>query len=629
MKSLPRLSGRIALAFPLVAALLGACASAEEPGPSNQLPPSGPSNPPGPQPEFGQLVKAADPPPPISGGTMAVAPDGNIVVASDSDRDRVNVVDLASRAVRHSIELPKKSEPGRVAIDDGNRAHVALRGSNEIATIDLATGSVSRRAACTAPRGIAWDAKHGQVLVACAAGQLLSFAPEGGGAVNRYEVGRDVRDVLPMPNGGVKLTRFRLAQLMRFDLEEASAKPIVQAQLAGANLAWRAVIVPSAQAPDPTQTQSQEEEDPKAAIVAQEPTPEPVSTAPGGYGGSSSSQAFTTDCTTPLGIVSTRVEIEGSPAVRLPTAVLPVDIATNGRDLVVVAAGNAFTKELPQLYTMSVDGIRRGTTSSFEGGGGITCANTVQGRVPGQAIAAIFTGPQRDRLVVQTREPAAIHIMNAERRLSEKTIALPGESRVDTGHVIFHANAGGFLACASCHAEGGDDGHTWTFQDMGPRRTPSLLGTVKGTEPFHWDGDMNNLRTLVDNVFTQRMSGPQIDDPQLDALGGWVFALPPPQRLQTESDAVVRGKKLFDARCTSCHDGPMLTNNKTVDVGTGKALQVPSLVGVAWRAPYIHTGCAQTLFDRFTPECGGTQHGDTKDLAQTDIRDLVAFLESL
>ena len=105
--------------------------------------------------------------------------------------------------------------------------------------------------------------------------------------------------------------------------------------------------------------------------------------------------------------------------------------------------------------------------------------------------------------------------------------------------------------------------------------------------------------------------------------------LPPPARFQTESDAVVRGKKLFDQRCTSCHDGPMLTNNRTVDVGTGAPMQVPSLVGVAWRAPYIHTGCAATLFDRFAPDCGGTQHGDTHDLADSDISDLVAFLETL
>lgn len=626
MKSLPRISARVALALPIIAVLLAACASAEEN--SQQVPstPAGPTNPPGPQPDFGPLVKAADPPPPISGGTLAVAPDGNVVVAADSDRDRVNVVDLAARSVRHSIELPHRSEPGRVTIDDSNRAHVALRGSNEIATIDLATGAVSRRSAgCTAPRGIAWDGVDKHVLVACASGQLVSFAPEGGGPITRIEVGRDVRDVLVQPSGGrVKLTRFRAAQLMNLDLTTANARPVVQPQLAGANLAWRAVLVPSAQAPT-----GFEETDEQAAIVAQEPTPEPVSTEPGGYGGSSS-QAFTSDCTTPLGIVSTRVELEGSPAVRLPSAVLPVDLATNGRELVVVAAGNAFTKELPQIYVLFVESLRRGSTSSFGGAGApIGCANAVQGNVPGQAIAAAFTGPTKDALVVQTREPAAIHIMTEDRRRSWKTIPLPGASRVDTGHVIFHANAGGFLACASCHAEGGDDGHTWTFQNMGPRRTPSLLGTVKGTEPFHWDGDMTNLRTLVDNVFTQRMSGPQVDDPQLDALGGWVFALPPPARMQTESDAVVRGKKLFDSRCTSCHDGPMLTNNKTVDVGTGKALQVPSLVGVAWRAPYIHTGCAQTLFDRFTPECGGAQHGDTKDLAQSDIRDLVAFLETL
>lgn len=627
MKRLPRIEGRVAGALPIIAALLAACASADDG--EEPVGASVPANPPGPQPDFGPLVKAQDPPPPISGGTLAVTPDGNVVVAADSDRDRINVVDLATRSVRHSIELPHRSEPGRVTIDDANRAHVALRGSNEIATVDLATGAVSRRSAgCVAPRGIAWDRVNEHVLVACASGQLVTFAPEGGGPITRIEVGRDVRDVLVQPSGKrVKLTRFRAAQLMNLDLTATNPRPSVQPQLAGANVAWRAVLVPSAQAP--AGSEEQDVQDEQAAIVAQEPTPEPVSTEPGGYGGSSS-QAFTSDCATPLGIVSTRVELEGAPAVRLPSAVLPVDLATNGRELVVVAAGNAFTKELPQIYVLFVEALRRGTGSaSFAESTPAGCASAVQGNVPGQAIAAAFTGPTKDSLVVQTREPAAIHIMTEDRRRSWKTIPLPGGSRVDTGHVIFHANAGGFLACASCHAEGADDGHTWTFANMGPRRTPSLLGTIKGTEPFHWDGDMSNLRTLVDNVFTQRMSGPQVDDQHLDALGGWMFALPPPAKMQVETDAVVRGKKIFDARCTGCHDGPMLTNNKTVDVGTGKALQVPSLVGVAWRAPYIHTGCAQTLFDRFEPECGGANHGDTRDLLQSDIRDLVAFLETL
>jgi cytochrome c peroxidase len=64
-------------------------------------------------------------------------------------------------------------------------------------------------------------------------------------------------------------------------------------------------------------------------------------------------------------------------------------------------------------------------------------------------------------------------------------------------------------------------------------------------------------------------------------------------------------------------------------VGTGGVFQVPSLVGIAYRAPFLHTGCAQTLRDRFAPACGGDQHGQTAQLSDAEIDDLVAYLESL
>jgi hypothetical protein len=73
----------------------------------------------------------------------------------------------------------------------------------------------------------------------------------------------------------------------------------------------------------------------------------------------------------------------------------------------------------------------------------------------------------------------------------------------------------------------------------------------------------------------------------------------------------------------------MLTNSKNFDVGTGGAFQVPSLVGVGWRRPLIHTGCAKTLADRFDPSCGGDKHGDTQDLSSGQVADLVKFLETL
>ena len=591
----------------VIAVVLGACSSAKENSAPLAEPVPAPKTQPGPQPDLGPLVKAAEPPPPISGGTLAVAKDGNTIVAADPDRDRVHVVDLASRAVRLSVELPKGSEPGRVAVDDAGRAHVALRGSHEIATIDLATGEVTRRPACTAPRGIAYRAAGDRVIVACASGELVSFAAGGGPALDRRTLGRDLRDVLVTKADGLKVTKFRQAKVLRVAGDGTSQD---EGGLDGANLAWRAVAMPE------TNDGDQTSEDERVAVIAQEPTPEPVRTDPGGYG--SSSAGLGGDCGTALGIVSTRLEIVGRGSVRIPSAVLPVDLATNGRELAVVAAGNAFTKQLPQIYVLFAQQVEGATDN---------CVPAVQGNVPGQAIAAAFDG--KDELVVQTREPAAIHIMTEDRRRPWKTIALPGISVADTGHAIFHSNAGGFLACASCHAEGGDDGRTWTFVDMGPRRTPSLRGTTKGTEPFHWDGDMADLRHLVDNVFVGRMSGPKVDDAQLDALGGWMFTLPPPPRLGAETEAAVRGKTLFDQRCTSCHTGSMLTNNRSFDVGTGGTMQVPSLVGVAWRAPFIHTGCAETLFDRFSPACGGSAHGEVADLRRDQISDLVAFLETL
>ena len=65
-------------------------------------------------------------------------------------------------------------------------------------------------------------------------------------------------------------------------------------------------------------------------------------------------------------------------------------------------------------------------------------------------------------------------------------------------------------------------------------------------------------------------------------------------------------------------------------MGTGRPLQVPSLRGLAARAPYLHDGCAPTLAARFSPECGGgDRHGRTGTLSSQQAADLQAFLESL
>ncbi|MDF2692013.1 MAG: Cytochrome peroxidase, partial [Labilithrix sp.] len=518
------------------------------------------------------------------------------------------VVDLPARAVRHVIPLAHKSEPGRVAIDASNRAHVLLRNTGELASIDLVTGAVTLRAACTAPRGITFDATKDVVHVACATGELLTFATPGGAPISRSSLGRDIRDLV-LVGGKLMATRFRSAHLVeaRTDGTTTPDRP-----LGGSNVAWRAIAAPA----EPSEGQEEEEEE--VAVITQDPTPEPVRPEPGGYGSTASGLGT---CPTPVGIVSSRLWLVGDRAtgsVRIPSAVLPVDVTTNGREFAVVAAGNAFSKSLSQIFVVSSAALHRGEQE---------CVDMVEGNVPGQAIAASFDG--KDQLIVQTREPAGLHIMTDDRRRTWKTIVLSPDSRADTGHAIFHSNSGGNIACASCHAEGADDGHTWQFVDMGPRRTPSLLGTTLHTEPFHWSGDMKDLSTLVDHVFVERMGGPKIDKPHVDTLGHYLFTLPAPPKLRHEADVPARGKELFTQRCGSCHSGALLTNNQSVDVGTDGIFQVPSLVGIGWRAPFLHTGCATTLFDRFDPKCGGTKHGDTADLSKDQISDIVAYVETL
>ncbi|MEA2750147.1 MAG: hypothetical protein QOI41_4290 [Myxococcales bacterium] len=607
------------VALPIAAGGMAACSRAhpglaeETPSPieGTGAPPSLAA--PGPQPTFGPLIQQKEPPPPISGGTLAIASDRTTAVAADADRDRVYVVDLPTRAVRHTVSLPRHSEPGRVAVDDANHAYVVLRNAGGLATIDLATGGVTIRDVCLAPRGVAFDVTQKAMHVACASGELVTL-PLGTGDVVRRTLDHDLRDVVVMGDGSLQVTQFRTASSFRVWKDGAPSLLPLQD---GSNLMWRAISIN----PDPSKGCTSSDCSDETASVVQQPTQQPVRPEPGGYGGSSSSSlgsGLTDDfCSMSTGIISTHVNV-GAGSITLPAAVLPVDLATNGRELAVVAAGNAFTKELPQIFVVFAANVR-------ESGGG--CIPTVHGNVPGQAIAAAFDGD--DALIVQTREPASIHIMTEDRRRPWKTITLADDSVADTGHEIFHSNAGGFIACASCHAEGRDDGHVWTFVGQGPRRTPSLLGTIAGTEPFHWDGDMKDMRDLVDHVFVERMSGPKVDNGQLGALSGWLFALPPPQRLRLASDATAPGKALFGQRCASCHAGDMLTNSQTVDVGTGGAFQVPSLIGVGWRRPLLHTGCAQTLRDRFNPLCGGTRHGDTSDLSEAQIGDLVQFLETL
>jgi len=645
--------------FVLLAAAAPAACSSRPPSaevatdifPPQQTPASRPPS--GPLPSYGPTQHLAEAPPPISGGTLLVTRAG-YAVASDPERDRIFVVNPATTQV-HGIEVARHAEPGRAVDDDSGKVHVVLRNTGELLTIDPASGLVvARRPVCKAPRGIALAAKAtgNSLLVACAGGDLveISAAPDGAAQVLGY-VADDLRDVV-VSRGKVYVTTFRSAQMMEVALDGSVVKRVpllsrAEAQLTGLELrtprvAWR--MIPSVDAGGNGMPIVVHQLASNETVATGEPGagPRPPTAVSSGYGSGAPGSGCGVGADAVVVTSITRPELDSSTpvnrdrgALRLTNgfAVLPVDVASDGTSVTIVAAGNGHTPERPQLFTMPIARghlpFEKPSDPRFAKDPALTnCAVDVSGSSAevGQLVAVAYRSP--GKMLLQSREPAQL-VLWPERIV----IPLSTDSREDTGHAIFHSNSSVGISCASCHAEGGDDGHTWHFDVFGTRRTPSLLGTLEGTAPYHWSGDMDGLDMLADKVFTSRMRGPLLDGPQKAVLRDWLFALPAPGvRVEKATASVVRGRALFESPsvgCASCHGGPRFTTSASVDVGTGGVFQVPSLLGVSARAPFLHDGCATTLRERFDARCTTDQHGKTSHLTASDIDDLVGYLESL
>jgi mono/diheme cytochrome c family protein len=592
-------------------------------------------------------------PPPISGGTLLASRDGTLVFAADPERDQVYVVDAAKKQLLFTQPLRAGDEPGRMVEDADGRIHVALRGGRAVATLSRdGEREPVRRELCDLPRGLGYDAASDQIVLACAEGKLVRApADPARDDASAVEIVRGARDVIVRP-GEVWLSYFRSAALVKLNadgsIQSAYAPPKFTSSAGGATVvpaiapaasssvattappppstpnvatpttAWRAIDVPGR----------------GVAMLHQRANQGDVVVGPGGYGGGKQA------CTS--GIVRSAltfgVEQDSPLSVDLVDATLAVDMAIDpgGTLMAIVSPGNWTTR--PQLQVHEL-GDAQATPRALDGqtvfvnDPGAPCLDPVlvQELVSGQATAVTFVSG--DLLAVQAREPAAISFIDPHTKTVVARVDLQQPSTFDTGHALFHLSTTSGIACASCHAEAGDDGHVWSFQGIGPRRTQNLRGGILDTAPFHWDGDMTDIPTLVHEVYVRRMGGFAPSDDQDSALALWLDHQPAFVTEARDADAAARGDELFHSDavgCATCHSGPHFTNGGFADVGKGVSLQVPSLRGVSFRVPLMHDGCAQSLRERFDPACGGGDaHGHTSQLEPAQIDDLVAYLETL
>jgi mono/diheme cytochrome c family protein len=557
-----------------------------------------------------------------------VVSSGHVAVVSDPDRDQMVIVDLDTVKVRIQVALQKGDEPGRIVEDGVGHVHVVLRGAGALITIEPSTGLLlERRSVCTHPRGLAYDGANDSLHLACAGGQLVSLPAAGGAPTRQLALDADLRDVV-VDGSRLLVSRFRSAELLVVEADGSVSGHLAPPSVTllpptptGGSLnadgnafspavAWRTTGAPGG----------------GALMVFQEEQTSPVVPSTGGYGSRCGSVVRT-------GVCVLRADGTGWTVVSLP-AILPIDVVATPAGLVELISAST-SKSPAGLNVSSIIGFTPPTSSNPVDTG--PCARSTAVTSPaltiqpdsvqasgGQVVAIAYDG--QGRRLIQTRDPYLLFV-------GTTPVTLPGQSQKDTGHELFHLGTLGGLACASCHPEGRDDGHVWTFAGIGPRRTQSIRGGILGTEPFHWNGDMTNFDVLAHEVFGNRMSGPSLTTAYIQTLAGFIDQLPAmkPEPV-LDSASVDRGRAIFQdptVACATCHAGSKMTNNATVDVGTGGPFQVPSLVGVAWRAPYLHSGCASTLEARFGDCGGGELHGHTSQLIPSGRADLVAYLRSL
>lgn len=517
-------------------------------------------------------------PRPISGGTLAITTDG-MAVAADPDRDLIHVVDLASRSVRHTVTLEAGDEPGRVVQGSLHTVHVVLRGFGGLVSLDTESGSVlARHRLCPDPRGVAFDATDTTLHVSCADGTLLTLS-ESGEALGRALLEPDLRDVV-IHDGRVLVSRFREASLIDTDTgtkHTISTEP--EAEFAP-GVAWRTVLDPRNL---PAMIHQQSSKAPVPIDMAPDEGGDGGHAPPGGDGGSTPYGGSGGFCQP--GISSTALTFfdrQGATVTTpLPNARLAVDVA--------------FAPESAWI-ALAMPGSAEGeTTMGLLPSRDQSCSFADTPIIDGQVTAVAFTG--EGTLVMQSREPARLLVQTTLPNGKIEAIELTGESRFDTGHEIFHRATESGISCATCHPEGTDDGHVWVFETLGKRRTQSLDVRLADSAPFHWDGDMDDIDVLIEEVLSHRMGGKRQSAARSDSFTRWMFEQqrPPADAGLDDPALVATGRELFvSLDCGSCHNGTELGGTLTTPVRNHE-LQVPSLHRVSLRPPFMHDGRSVTL----------------------------------
>ena len=291
-------------------------------------------------------------------------------------------------------------------------------------------------------------------------------------------------------------------------------------------------------------------------------------------------------------------------------------------------------------------------------------ADYVIARIPvGHNPRGVLLSSDGKQLYVANRLDDNLAVIDTATNKVVSTIDLGGPKNVDAlrrGERLFYTADFAFqgqFGCANCHLDATIDGLQWDLEPDGFGKDivdNRSLENLAGTEPFKWNGGNADMPTecgpRTEKFFFRSQS---FNQQQLTDLVTFVYSLPyrPNRARLADGDltpAQERGKAIFERttyknghpipdsnQCGTCHSGPKYTNQRQVDVGTGKptdrspVIDVPQLSNVAYSAPYLHDGSARSLEEIWTVFNPKDTHGVSNDLTKDELNDLIEYLKTL
>jgi len=538
---------------------------------------------------------------------IALSPDGQKLYATNAWSDTVSVIDLASRVVVQT--LTTGFEPTGVVVDHpGETLYVANRLSSDVSVIDLATGREMKR------------------LLAGRGASYLAMSPDG----------KKIYCTHIYPNPG----SFRSKPESEITIIDTSTRKVVDRKPLQ-NVAGVFHVAPSA--------------DGKLLAVAQLRPKNLVPLAHVEHG------AVFGDSLTIFGEdLGQSVQVPIDELDRYYALPWGIVITPDKSKIYVSTAGSESVTAIDiSKLLKTIRTLREPFSNDLS-----ASAEYVTARIPvGHNPRGLTLSPDGKRLYVANRLDDSISVIDTTSDKVVSTIDLGGPKNIDAlrrGERLFYTADFAFqgqFGCSNCHLDATIDGLEWDLEPDGFGKDivdNRSLENLAGTEPFKWNGGNPDMPTecgpRTEKFFFRSQS---FNQQQLTDLVTFVYSLPyRPNRYRLANGELTpaqeRGKAIFERtktkkggeiaeanQCTYCHSGPKYTNQKQIDVGSGKltdrspVIDVPQLPNVAYSAPYLHDGSAKSLEEIWTIYNPKDTHGVTNDLTKDDLNDLIEYLKTL